>query len=68
MPKQLADISADAEISASGAAGDAELFHSGLERRPFHAGRAAAPEAPNHPIGFPQRPQAMLALSGSLAN
>jgi len=38
-----ADISADAEISASGAAGDAELFHSGLERRPFHAeaGRGA---------------------------
>jgi len=38
-----ADISADAEISASGAAGDAELFSFGLERRPFHAeaGRGA---------------------------
>ncbi|MDQ3566170.1 MAG: hypothetical protein M3436_19495 [Pseudomonadota bacterium] len=30
----------------------------------FMPRRAAAPEAPNHPIGFPQRPQAMLALSG----
>jgi hypothetical protein len=38
-----ADISADAEISASGVAGEAELFHSRLEPRPFHAeaGRGA---------------------------
>ena len=38
-----AEISADAEISASGAAGDSELFHSGLERTPIHSGSAPEP-------------------------
>ena len=48
-----------------GAAGEAELFHSGLERRPFHAEASRdAGGPPITPIGFPQRPQAMLALSG----
>src|SRR5439155_24745806 len=35
--RSRADISADAGISASGAAWDAELPHRGLERGPFHA-------------------------------
>jgi hypothetical protein len=44
-----ADISADAEISASGAAGDAELFRSGLERRPRCGGTLKIIAALAHP-------------------
>jgi hypothetical protein len=54
---RFAGISADAEMSASGAAGGVELFHSGLEPRPSHAEAGRAPEGPNHPLDFPQRPQ-----------
>ncbi len=47
-----ADISADVEISASGAAGDSELFHSGVERTPIHSGSAPEPRSAGceHPM------------------
>src|SRR5262245_37421791 len=48
-----AEGSAGAEGSALPGARDAELFHLGLERRPFHrqAGRGAVGTA-EHPVGF----------------
>jgi hypothetical protein len=58
-----------ADISASGAAGGAKLFRSGLQGRPFHAEASSGAGGPSdHPISFPQRPQDMLAFSGFQAS
>src|SRR5438445_12476632 len=61
--RSRADISADAEISASRLAGDAELLHLRLQRRAFHAqagGRTG--ESSDHPIGFAEDAQNVLTL------
>ena len=65
MPKRLRRNIGRRRDIGSGAVGDAELFHSGLERRPFHAKAGSGPgESPDHPMGFLQRPQDMLTLRG----
>jgi hypothetical protein len=53
-----ADISADVEISASGAAGDAKLSFWTRASSVSCRGGPRGRRSPNHPIGFPQRPQA----------
>src|SRR5207253_11182473 len=61
--RSRADISADAEISASRLAGDTELLQLRLQRREFHAqagGRTG--ESSDHPTGFAEDAQKWLTL------
>src|SRR5207245_6791377 len=61
--RSRADISADAELSASRLAGDAELPHFGLKGRPFHveAGSGAGWTS-DYPMGLSEDAQDVLAL------